>query len=105
MIYYFACLFLLDELQNFSVKLSFLVCFLCPVGRVAGSVAQVPAQYSPPRPDHRCCPISGSRGWHDGSSAARHEASHTWYTPPASSSDKNFTFYAFCRYILSKASL
>ncbi|XP_045932248.1 BUB3-interacting and GLEBS motif-containing protein ZNF207a isoform X3 [Micropterus dolomieu] len=46
--------------------------------RVAGSVAQVPAEYSPPSPDHRCCPVSGSCGWHDGSSAGRHEASHTW---------------------------
>ncbi|XP_073351162.1 BUB3-interacting and GLEBS motif-containing protein ZNF207-like isoform X1 [Pagrus major] len=45
---------------------------------VAGSVAQVPAQCSPPSPEHRCSTVSGSRGWHDLASAAWHEASPTW---------------------------
>ncbi|XP_053300235.1 BUB3-interacting and GLEBS motif-containing protein ZNF207 isoform X3 [Pleuronectes platessa] len=45
--------------------------------RDKSSDAQIPAQCSPPRPGHCCCPVSRSHGWHDGLSAARHEASHT----------------------------
>lgn len=59
------------------------------IGRVAGSVAQVSAQYSPPRPDYCCSPVSGSRGWHDDPSAAWHEASHTWYIYGLSVAQKN----------------
>lgn len=51
--------------------------FFLPVGRVASSVAQVPAQYSPPRPANCCCPLSRSHGRHDGFSTAWLEASHT----------------------------
>lgn len=64
-----------------------LICFLCPPGGVAISVAQVPAQYSPPKPNHYGCPIRRCREWNDDFSAAQHEASLTWYVP-ASSSEK-----------------
>nr|XP_029137616.1 BUB3-interacting and GLEBS motif-containing protein ZNF207-like isoform X3 [Labrus bergylta] len=45
---------------------------------VSSSAAQIPAQSSPPRPDGRRLPVSGSHGWHDVSSAGQHEATLTW---------------------------
>ncbi|KAM3597729.1 uncharacterized protein V6R79_008649 [Siganus canaliculatus] len=44
----------------------------------AGSVAQIPAKYPTSGSDHHCSSGSGSCWGHDGSSAARHEASHPW---------------------------
>ncbi|XP_041858615.1 BUB3-interacting and GLEBS motif-containing protein ZNF207-like isoform X2 [Melanotaenia boesemani] len=70
--------FLVVEWQNCGVNHFCSHCFLCAVGRVTDSAAQVSVQYAPPRPGWRCCPISGSCGWHNGSSATQRGESHAW---------------------------